>query len=121
MDEERVYASDMKKMLKWYEILHSADLLDFSSMNNAAETPAGEEEEGTPEDAAAMPAEGIAQINEHEAAGDAAVPLVEESNEKPAKKARARKAASTEEADAEKPAKTAAKKKEEAPKKTEIE
>ena len=28
-DEERVYVSDMKKMLKWFEILKSNDLLKF--------------------------------------------------------------------------------------------
>ena len=120
IDDERVYASDMKKMLKWYEILHGADLLDFSSVNNAAEMPA--EAEGTPEEAAAMPAEGAAQINEHEKEDDAIVPLVEEGDEQPGKKARTGKDAAAEEADAETPAnKTAAKKKEEAPKKTEME
>jgi len=28
-DEERVYVSDMKKMLKWFEILNGNDLLNF--------------------------------------------------------------------------------------------
>src|ERR1700689_4430829 len=28
-DEDRVYVSDMKKMLKWYELLKSNDLLHF--------------------------------------------------------------------------------------------
>src|SRR6478736_5210950 len=37
MDEERVYSSDMKKMLKWYEILDGASLLDFSAMTTAEE------------------------------------------------------------------------------------
>ncbi len=30
-DEERVYQSDMKKMVKWYEILKSNDLLNFDA------------------------------------------------------------------------------------------
>ncbi len=122
MDEDRVYTSDMKKMLKWFDILQGASLLDFSAMAEAA--PA--------EEASAPSAEGEAQIAEHTKAGDAAVPLVEEGEENPAgeaeapaKKSRAKKTA-TEEGGEEKPAKkTAAKKKpeesgegEDAPKKT---
>ena len=42
-DEERVYVSDMKKMLKWFELLKENDLLKFESMK---ETEAeGEEAE----------------------------------------------------------------------------
>ena len=37
-DEERVYVSDMKKMLKWFEILKANDLLSFENMDAAAET-----------------------------------------------------------------------------------
>jgi hypothetical protein len=40
-DEERVYVSDMKKMLKWYELLKVNDLLHFEKMNEEEE--AGEE------------------------------------------------------------------------------
>lgn len=29
-DEERVYASDIKKIIQWYTILHGADKLNFS-------------------------------------------------------------------------------------------
>ena len=29
-DEERVYTSDIKKMIKWFNLLHEKDLLDFS-------------------------------------------------------------------------------------------
>jgi hypothetical protein len=99
-DEERVYVSDMKKMVKWYAILKSNDLLKFEE----------------------VPAEGEANAEPvAEAAG-------EESAEKPAKKAAAKpkKAAAAKEgaeateeaadAPAEKPAKKATKaKKEEAP------
>ena len=44
-DDERVYVSDMKKMLKWYELLKSNDLLHFETEEVAAtteETPAEE-------------------------------------------------------------------------------
>ncbi len=102
MDEDRVYTSDMKKMLKWFEILKGAELMGFSAMNAA-------EHEGAPEDAAAMPAEGDVQIAEHDKEGDNDMPLVEEGEKQP-KKARTKKAASDEGND-EKPAKkTAAKK-----------
>ncbi len=103
MDEDRVYTSDMKKMLKWFEILQGAELLDFSGMNEA---------QGGSDEAAGEPAEAAAQIAELAKAGDADVPLVEEGEEKLAKKARAKKAAAEEGGDEEKPVKkTAAKKK----------
>ena len=31
LDEDRVYVSDMKKMLKWYELLKENDLLNFEA------------------------------------------------------------------------------------------
>lgn len=34
-DEERVYVSDMKKMLKWFEILQENDLLNFENIDAA--------------------------------------------------------------------------------------
>lgn len=49
-DEERVYVSDMKKMVKWYGILKSNDLLKFDEEETEetvaaeAEAPAAEEE-----------------------------------------------------------------------------
>jgi hypothetical protein len=104
MDEERVYSSDMKKMLKWYEILDGAGLLDFSAM---AEEDVATDETGS------MPAEGDAQMSEHSKGEEVKeMALIEEGDEKPAKKARAKKAATSEESGDEKPAKkTAAKKK----------
>lgn len=30
-DEDRVYASDIKKIVQWYNLLHKHDLLDFDS------------------------------------------------------------------------------------------
>ncbi len=92
-DEERVYVSDMKKMLKWYELLKANDLLTF-------------EAEATEE-----VAEEAAPVVEEVAAPEAEVVA-----EKPAKKAKSKKAEATETTDAaaegeEKPAKKAAKKK----------
>lgn len=106
-DEERVYVSDMKKMLKWFEILKSNDLLNFDMYK---EQPA---EEGAEPEATATPATEAAPAEE----------------EKPAKKARAKKSADEAAAEEgeEKPKKTARKKKtaeegaaegEEKPKKT---
>lgn len=85
IDLERVYISDMKKMLKWYEILKASNLLNFEVAN-----------------------EEVASENET-APAEAAVVA-----EKPAKKARAKKAVTEGEEAAEKPVKkTAAKKKKE--------
>lgn len=95
-DEERVYVSDMKKMLKWFEILKANDLLRF-------------EEEAAPE---AEAAEAAAP----EATPVAETPAAEEAPaEKPKKTARKKKV-DTEEAPAgeaaeEKPAKKTARKK----------
>ena len=40
-DDERVYISDMKKVLQWYNLLLAHDLLDFTEEESA------EEEAGT--------------------------------------------------------------------------
>lgn len=106
IDGERVYTSDMKKMLKWFDILQGADLLDFSTMNTSEDSS-----EALPEDNEGMPAEGEAQITEHDKeGGDTEVQLVEEGEEKPAKKARAKKAAPVEEDEERAPKKTTARK-----------
>lgn len=114
-DEDRVYTSDIKKILKWYDILKNNDLLRFDYLKAQAE------EEGAV-------ATGEAEVKEAatETVADEAKPkkkaaakkavVTEEGEEKPVKKAAAKKkAASTEEGE-EKPAKKAApkKKKEEA-------
>jgi hypothetical protein len=82
-DYDRVYVSDMKKMVKWFYMLKENDLLNFDSM---------EEEAGT-EEAAAPGVE---------------APVAEE---KPAKKKAAKAATAEEGEEVEKPAKKAAKKK----------
>jgi hypothetical protein len=86
-DEERVYVSDMKKMLKWYDILKSNDLLRFEK--EAEETESA--------------ATGDATVTEQSPAA-----IVEE--KKPAKKETAKKTEETE-AGEEKPKKAAKKKK----------
>lgn len=105
-DEERVYVSDMKKMLKWYDLLKVNDLLHFEVAQEedaaapVAETAPAEEEEKPAKKAAK--AKKSADADTEETATE----------EKPAKKARAKKAAETTEDGEEKPAKkTAAKKK----------
>jgi hypothetical protein len=110
MDEDRVYTSDMKKMLKWYDILEGADLLDFSAMEETEPVVT----EGPLEDSVRNPAEAEAQVAEHEKAGDTTPTNLfgEASEAKPAKKSRAKKAtAGTEEDGEEKPVKKTAKKK----------
>ena len=95
-DEERVYISDMKKMLKWYDLLKANELLKFE-----------------PEVADEAPTEETA--TEAKAEEATVVEAVEVAAEKPAKKAKTKKAEAPAEGatdEAEKPAKkTAAKKK----------
>ncbi|MDI9319547.1 MAG: DUF5606 domain-containing protein [Phycisphaerales bacterium] len=43
LDEERVYVSDMKKILKWYELLKANDLLRFDAYEQAEQQAATEE------------------------------------------------------------------------------
>jgi hypothetical protein len=43
-DEDRVYVSDMKKMVKWYEILKANDLLNFQEPKEAEEAKTSENE-----------------------------------------------------------------------------
>jgi hypothetical protein len=89
LDEDRVYVSDMKKMLKWYELLKANDLLNFDNLN-VQET-----------------AEEAEVIEEAAPAKKAKAKKVEE---KPAKKAKAKKAVD-ESANEEAPAKKTARKK----------
>ncbi|XZF13280.1 DUF5606 family protein [Chitinophagaceae bacterium MMS25-I14] len=85
-DEERVYVSDMKKMLKWYDLLKANDLLHFEYLIQQPETTEAAAEE--------------APVTETEAA-----------EEKPAKKAKAKKAEAEVAEGEEKPAKKTARKK----------
>lgn len=97
LDEERVYVSDMKKMLKWYELLKQNDLLNFDVYNQVAE------EETLTEPAEEAPAKKAKAVKKSEDAAETA-------EEKPVKKARAKKAVA-EDAGEDAPKKTARKKK----------
>ncbi|GAA4449652.1 DUF5606 domain-containing protein [Rurimicrobium arvi] len=99
LDEDRVYVSDMKKIVKWYELLKKNDMLNFD-MYNQEEAQAEETVEETEVEAPAKKAK----------AKKAAEEVTEEVAEKPAKKARAKKAVAEEGAE-EAPKKTARKKK----------
>ncbi|WP_291911784.1 DUF5606 domain-containing protein [Chitinophaga sp. CB10] len=107
-DEDRVYVSDMKKMVKWYAILKANNLLKFEEI--LAEEGA---EEAVAEEVAAAPAK--EKKTKAAAAAPAEATAVAE-EEKP-KKPRAKKAAKAEGEEAageEKPKKAAKAKKEEA-------
>ncbi len=63
-DRDRVYSSDLKKLVKWYRLLQAADLLDFSRYQEQQQEGA----EGNDTDALAneqMPLEGKVQVAEH--------------------------------------------------------
>lgn len=51
-DQDRVYVSDMKKMLKWYRMLKDQDLLNFEQQEEEAAEAAQEEPEPKEEPAA---------------------------------------------------------------------
>lgn len=107
-DEERVYVSDMKKMLKWFEVLKSNDLINFDFYR---QTEATDEAEATAEAAAEKAEDAPAKKSRAKKSADEAAPS--EGEEKPKKAARKKKATEEEaetEADA-KPAKKTAKKK----------
>lgn len=49
-DEERVYASDIKKMVKWFNLLLEKDMLDFTAEPEKSEEAENSEESKNPED-----------------------------------------------------------------------
>lgn len=104
-DEDRVYTSDIRKVLKWYDILKANDLLNFDYLKEQA---ASEDDENATEEAVQEEAAAEEKPKKKAAAKKAAV--AEEGEEKPKKKAAAKKAAVAEEGE-EKPAKKAAPKK----------
>ncbi len=123
-DQERVYVSDIKKVLKWYELLKANDLLNFDIYKQGAENtddaaPVDEEVaevEETPKKAAKKAAKKEETEGEEKPAKKAAKKAAKkedvEGEEKPAKKAAAKKATKATAEGEEKPAKKAAKKKE---------
>jgi hypothetical protein len=44
-DEDRVYASDIKKVIQWYNMLHDQGITDFSAKEEEAEKEASTEKE----------------------------------------------------------------------------
>jgi len=111
-DEDRVYVSDIKKVLKWYDILKANDLLNFEAYSQATEIPAEQgpaAEAGTTETEEKPVKKAAPKKKKEEAEGAKA-------GEKPAKKAAPKK--KKEEAEgaetAEKPVKKAAPKKKKA-------
>jgi len=126
-DQERVYVSDIKKVLKWYELLKANDLLNFEIYQQSAEnigdieltsTEASEasEAEEAPKKAAKKTAAKKEEAEGEEkpvkkAAKKSAKKEEGEGEEKPAKKAAAKKATKATAEGEEKPAKKAAKKK----------
>ncbi|WP_295126972.1 DUF5606 domain-containing protein [uncultured Chitinophaga sp.] len=98
-DEERVYVSDMKKMLKWYGILKQNELLKFDEI--LAEE--GEEvavEEAAPAAEVAEEAKPKAKAKAKKAAADVEGEVAEGAEEKP-KKAKAPKKVAAEGAEGE--------------------
>jgi hypothetical protein len=79
-DEERVYVSDMKKMVKWYAILKSNDLLRFDEVaEDGQETDASAAEAAAPEaEVAEKPAKKAAKPKKAAAKEDAEEVATEE-------------------------------------------
>jgi hypothetical protein len=108
-DEERVYVSDMKKMLKWFEILKQNDLLNFEVYQQEAVA-----EEGTADVKEEAPAEEEKPAKKTRAKKSADEAAAVEGEEKPKKTARKKKAVEEVTAEGEeKPAKKTVKKKKE--------
>lgn len=122
-DQERVYVSDIKKVLKWYELLKANDLLNFEMYKQTTEdigdivleskAEANTEEEAPKKTAKKATAKKEEAEGEEKPAKKTAkkAAATADGEEKPAKKAAAKKATKTAEGE-EKPAKKAAKKKE---------
>ncbi len=114
LDEDRVYVSDMKKILKWYDLLKANDLLNFEKLQQPTENETAEEENATKVEAEPETAE---ESKPAKKATKKAAAKAEDGDEKPKKTAtkKAAKKSADEDAAAEKPAakKTAKKKSEE--------
>lgn len=111
-DEDRVYVSDMKKMLKWFDILKQNDLLNFDFYKQQAENEEVSEEGVT--NTIEEPAEESTieeKPNKKARAKKSAEEPVIEGEEKPKKTARKKKTAEEGNETEEKPAKKTAKKK----------
>lgn len=103
-NREKVYASDIKKMLTWYNLLLKNELLDFTEEEKPVEEPVQEVKAETKPEATKVPAEENKPEKKEKAAPKA--------KKAPAKKAEKAEGGSEEKAPA-KPRKTSPKKKEE--------
>lgn len=114
MDFDRVYASDMKKMIKWFEVLKKNDIV--IKLTEPAEEVEETADVAEPVEEAAAPAK-PKSAKAASAKSEAASTETEEAEAKPAKvakkKAAPKKESASDEATEEKPKKTARKKKEE--------
>jgi hypothetical protein len=108
-DEERVYISDIRKVLKWYDILKANDLLNFDYLQQP-QTEESETAENVAADETKATEEVVAEEKPKKKAAAKKVATTEDSEEKP-KKAAAKKKPTTAEESEEKPAKKAAPKK----------
>lgn len=102
LDEDRVYVSDMKKILKWYQILKANDLLNFEEQ--AAEEQQPEETEAKAEEPKEEP-----KPKKKAATKKKAAAKKDDGEEKPAKKTATKKKAAAKKSTS---AKSTAKKKE---------
>lgn len=62
-DRERVYTSDIKKVIKWYNLLHEKDMLDFTG-EEEEKTETGEENKKDPDEDKKPENTGNEDINE---------------------------------------------------------
>jgi hypothetical protein len=108
-DEERVYISDIRKVLKWYDILKANDLLNFDYLQQP-QTEESETAENVAADETKATEKVVAEEKPKKKAAAKKVATTEDSEEKP-KKAAAKKKPTTAEESEEKPAKKAAPKK----------
>ncbi|HQE11937.1 MAG TPA: DUF5606 domain-containing protein [Flavipsychrobacter sp.] len=106
LDDERVYVSDMKKMLKWFDILKANDLLNFEMYNQPAEEETAAVTEEVPSEKAEKKTSAKKATKKENSEASTEV------KEKPAKKSATKKVAKAEtgEEAKEKPAKKSAKK-----------
>jgi hypothetical protein len=113
-DEERVYVSDMKKMLKWFEILKQNDLLNFEVYQQEAASEDETSEKANEETLVATTSEEEKPAKKARAKKSADEAAAAEGEEKPKKTARKKKAVEEVAAEGEeKPVKKTAKKKKE--------
>ncbi len=117
-DEDRVYTSDIRKILKWYDVLKANDLLQFDYLKEAVaeqedtvnEVSANQDNNADQDKPVAAEVTEEPKPKAKKAVAKKTIDEDKATEEKPAKKAAAKKKAATE-VDGEKPVKKAAPKK----------